>query len=230
MRATGPDKIRSIDAALLVMHSPSDSVVPVSNAEKIYKSALHPKSFISLDNADHLLSNANDARYVADTISAWANRYLNLTAEATSPRPTLQKGHVLVAEKDHKFTQDIYSDSHQWLADEPTRVGGSNLGPDPYAMLLASLGACTSMTLRLYANRKKWPLDNVKVELRHHREHGADCEACSDEHPQIDVISRTLTIEGDLDSTQRARLTEIADRCPVHKTLHGKIDIKTTLA
>lgn len=230
LRDTTPEMISRIDAALLVMHSPVDSIVSVTNAEKIYKAARHPKSFISLDDADHLLSKADDARYVADTISAWANRYLKIDSAPAATRPAVAHGDVLVAEKNRKFTQDIYTDSHHWMADEPTRVGGNNLGPDPYAMLLASLGACTSMTLRMYANRKQWPLKDVKVELQHHREHGDDCASCSAEHPQIDVITRTITIDGDLDSTQRARLIEIADRCPVHKTLHGIIEIKTSTA
>ncbi len=228
LRANAEQNITDIKSALLVMHSPIDNIVSISNAEKIYKTARHPKSFVSLDNADHLLSKSQDALYVADTIAAWARRYL-VADEPTTPTPKVAKGHVIASEKDHKFTQDIYSDSHHWIADEPTSVGGNNLGPDPYAMLLASLGACTSMTVRMYADRKKWPVDDVSVELSHSREHGADCQACDAEHPQIDVITRTVKITGDLDKDQLARLLEIADRCPVHKTLHGKIDVRTSL-
>lgn len=229
LRANAEKNIANIKGALLVMHSPVDNVVSINNAEKIYKTARHPKSFVSLDNADHLLSKSQDARYVADTIAAWALRYLG-TEETPTTAPKVAKGHVLVTEKNHKFTQEIYTDSHHWLADEPSSVGGNNLGPDPYAMLLASLGACTSMTVRMYANRKKWPVDDVTVELSHSREHGADCKICDEDHPQIDVITRILKIEGDLDQEQRTRLMEIADRCPVHKTLHGKIDVRTTLS
>ncbi len=227
LRANVEKNVNNIKAALLVMHSPVDNVVSISNAEKIYTTARHPKSFVSLDDADHLLSKSHDARYVADTIAAWALRYLG-NEQSPPTIPDVQKGHVLVTEKNHKFTQNIYSGSHHWLADEPSSVGGSNLGPDPYAMLLASLGACTSMTLRMYANRKKWPVENVTVTLSHSRDHGEDCEECDAEHPQIDVIKRTVKIEGDLDQEQRSRLLEIADRCPVHKTLHGKIDVRTT--
>ena len=226
LRANAEKNIADIKGALLVMHSPVDNVVSINNAEKIYKTARHPKSFVSLDKADHLLSKSIDARYVADTIAAWALRYLQ-TETTEQPRPKVAKGHVQVSEKNHRFTQDVYTNHHHWLADEPTAVGGDNLGPDPYEMLLASLGACTSMTLRMYANRKKWPLDNVSVDVHHSREHGDDCAACDADHPQIDVLTRTVTIEGNLDDQQRTRLLEIADRCPVHKTLHGKIDVRT---
>lgn len=228
LRANAEKNITNINAALLVMHSPVDSIVSITNAEKIYKTARHPKSFISLDNADHLLSKSADANYAADTIATWALRYIDVE-QKSAPAPAVAKGHIVVTENNHRFTQDIYSDSHHWLADEPVSVGGANLGPDPYAMLLASLGACTSMTLRMYANRKGWPVEDVSIELNHTREHGTDCEKCDEEHPQIDVIARTIKITGDLDAQQRTRLLEIADRCPVHKTLHGKIDIRSEL-
>ncbi len=223
------NNIATMKNALLVMHSPTDNVVSISNAEKIYIAAKHPKSFVSLDNADHLLSNKQDARYVADTIAAWALRYIS-TETPEETKPAVQKGQVLVSEKDHVFTQDVYTQAHHWLADEPTSVGGGNHGPDPYAHLLAALGACTTMTMRMYANRKKWPVEHVSVELSHGREHGDDCAACDEQHPQIDVITRTITIEGDLTPEQKDRMMEIADRCPVHKTLHGKIDIRTGAA
>jgi putative redox protein len=229
LRENTMDKIAAMKNALLVMHSPTDNIVSIKNAEQIYIAAKHPKSFVSLDNADHLLSNKNDARYVADTIAAWALRYIS-TVQHEESKPKVERGHVLVSEKDHVFTQDIHTQSHHWLADEPTSVGGNNLGPDPYAHLLASLGACTTMTMRMYANRKKWPVSHVSVDLSHSREHGDDCAICDEQHPQIDVITRSITIEGDLTDEQRSRMMEIADRCPVHKTLHGKIDIRTSPA
>jgi putative redox protein len=214
--------------ALLVMHSPLDTTVDITEAEKIYREALHPKSFISLDNADHLLSRREDAEYVATAIVGWASRYLPHGEDA--PAVEIEKGHVSVEEKNRRFTQHVYSDSHHWLADEPRSVGGDNKGPDPYEHLLAALGACTAMTVRMYADHKKLPLDHVQVGLRHSREHVRDCEHCEDEEPrQIQVIERVLTLRGELDDTQRARLLQIAERCPVHRTLHSELHVNTLL-
>lgn len=229
LRADLDSRIGKIKGAVLIMHSPTDSIVSVNEAEKIYKAATHPKSFVSLDSADHLLTKAKDAEYVAQTVAAWATRYLGDVppSKPAKARPVVKPGHVVVTEKDHKFAQSVFTDSHAWLADEPLSVGGSNLGPDPYAHLLAALGTCTAMTVRMYAARKKWPLTDVSVEVDHKREHGADCEACDKDTPQIDTLSRHVTLSGELDSTQRSRLLEIADRCPVHRTLHGHLVIKT---
>ncbi len=215
--------------ALLVMHSPLDTTVDIAEAEKIYREARHPKSFISLDDADHLLSRREDSEYVAQAIVGWSTRYL--PALETANQPSLPKGHVLVEEKNHRFTQHVYSDSHHWLADEPRNVGGDNSGPDPYEHLLAALGTCTAMTLRMYAGRKDLPLDHVRVELRHGRDYFKDCEHCEDEEPrQIQVIERELTLQGQLSAEQRQRLLEIADRCPVHRTLHSELHVNTHLS
>jgi uncharacterized OsmC-like protein/pimeloyl-ACP methyl ester carboxylesterase len=213
--------------ALLVMHSPLDATVPIDEAEKIYVAARHPKSFISLDDADHLLSRKQDSEYVAAAIAAWVTRYL--TSADDTPRVAVAQGHVRVAEKDHKFTQHVWSDSHYWLADEPKAVGGNNTGPDPYEHLLAALGACTSMTLRLYAARKKIPLDHVVVELKHSRDYLKDCKDCEEKGAQIDVLEREITLRGSLSAEERARLLEIADRCPVHRTLHNHLQVRTVL-
>ncbi|MEM7194951.1 MAG: alpha/beta fold hydrolase [Pseudomonadota bacterium] len=219
--------LQALGKALLVMHSPVDNVVSVNEAEKIYRAARHPKSFVSLDNADHLLSAKADAEYVAETIAAWASRFVGGTEIVEVHQNTVASGEVKVVSHNDRFTQEISTDTHHWFADEPTRVGGDDLGPDPYDHLLASLGACTSMTLRMYANRKKWPLDGVEIVLRHHREHGDDCANCDEANPQIDVITRVVRLSGHLDESMRARLLEIADRCPVHKTMTGKIEIVT---
>ena len=221
------DNLGKLRKALLVMHSPLDSVVPIEEAEKIYVAARHPKSFVSLDDADHLLSRKRDSEYVATAIAAWASRYL--TPEDETPRVTVTPGYVRVEEKDHKFTQHIWSDSHYWLADEPRAVGGNNTGPDPYEHLLAALGACTSMTLRMYATRKKMPLEHVVVELKHSRDYQKDCEGCEEQGAQIDVLAREITLQGSLSGEQRARLLEIADRCPVHRTLHNHLQVRTVL-
>ena len=214
---------------LLIFHSPVDTVVSINEAEKIYTRARHPKSFISLDNADHLLTNRKDAEYVATIIAAWASRSNELNETSHNPADRPGKGRIIVEEKDHVFTQIITSDGHTWLADEPASLGGANLGPDPYEHLLAALGSCTAMTIRMYATRKNWPVEHIKVELSHSRRHGEDCEQCDEEHSQIALIERQISLGGHLDNDQRARLLEIADRCPVHKTLHGKIVVESKL-
>ena len=220
------DGIGKLRKALLVMHSPVDDTVNISEAEKIYVAARHPKSFVSLDDADHLLSRKADSEYVATTIASWASRYL--PAQTASVAVSLATGHVLVEEKNHRFTQHVHSDSHYWLADEPRSVGGDNTGPDPYEHLLAALGACTAMTLRMYADRKSLPLENVKVELKHSRDYHKDCEGCDEQPARIEIIDRVISLTGDLTEAQRDRLLQIADRCPVHRTLHSELQVKTS--
>ena len=183
-------------------------------------------SFISLDDADHLLSRLEDAEYVAETITAWVHRYIS-DAEKTKASPA--GGHVRVDEANQKFLREVASDDHAWLADEPKSVGGDNLGPDPYEHLLAALGTCTSMTIRMYANRKRLPLEDVEVLLDHKRVHAQDCEDCENSGSMLDLISRTITFKGDLTEEQINRLLSIADRCPVHRTLENDPVIETTL-
>lgn len=221
------DHIGQLKRALLVMHSPTDSVVSIHEAEKIYRAAKHPKSFISLDNADHLLTNKMDAEYTASCITAWFERFMKASETIEQTETDVSSGELLVEERNQQFTRAIFSDSHFWLADEPTALGGHNLGPDPYEHLLAALGACTSMTIRMYANRKKLPLEHVSVKLKHSRQHGQDCVHCDDEHSKVEVLSREVVLTGDLSADERARLLEIADRCPVHRTLEGKLVITT---
>jgi putative redox protein len=219
-------QVGALRRALLILHAPLDEVVSIDEAGRIFQAARHPKSFVSLDGADHLLSNADDAQYAADTIAAWSRRYLPVRDDS---RPEVGGGELWVGELDDKFLRQVASDDHAWLADEPKSVGGRNLGPDPYEHLLAALGTCTSMTVRMYANRKHWPLTDVDIRLRHRRDHGADCEGCADDgEGAIDVLSRDITLTGDLSEEQRQRLLEIADRCPVHRTLTGRIRIDTS--
>lgn len=219
------DRIGALKKALLVFHAPFDATVSVDQATQIFAAAKHPKSFVSLDGADHLVSKLEDAQYVADTIATWVKRYL------PDPPPVQSSdvpgGEVLVDEGNRRFLREVSSDDHTWLADEPKHVGGDNLGPDPYEHLLAALGTCTSMTIRMYANRKGWPLEDVRVQLEHSREHARDCADCDEKPAQLDVLSRAIRLDGALDETQRARLMEIADRCPVHRTLEGDLRIDT---
>ncbi|MDP2636561.1 MULTISPECIES: bifunctional alpha/beta hydrolase/OsmC family protein [unclassified Pseudoalteromonas] len=210
--------ISKLKRALLVMHSPIDATVSINEAEKIYAAAKHPKSFISLDKADHLLTKKQDADYAASIIASWATRYVKYDKSEYTAK--LNNGNVLVEEKDHVFTQQVSTKDHTWLADEPLSVGGNNLGPDPYHHLLAGLGACTAMTLRMYASRKNLPLEHVKIELDHSRDYHADCDNC-EQTDKLVAITRKITLVGDLSDAQRQRLLEIADKCPVHKTLHN---------
>jgi putative redox protein len=182
---------------------------------------------VSLDDADHLLTRRADAEYVAEVVAAWAARYVSEGPAVATERPAVAKGELRVEEGDRKFLRRLHADDHSWLADEPEAVGGSNRGPDPYELLLAALGACTSMTLRMYANRKRWSLDDVVVDLAHQREHAEDCKDCDEAERRVEVLTRRIRVVGDLDAEQRARLLEIADRCPVHRTLEGDLQIRT---
>lgn len=287
-RQNQASKIAELGRALLVMHSPLDTTVAIDQAQKIYQAAMHPKSFISLDRADHLLSNARDAEYAANCIVTWAARYLPQTeAEAAmttadtglqatctalpasassataggtaashaptdtlpaggtggadSPPsgdadsshlqadPSLQPGEVRVTEGNDRFLRVVQTREHAFLSDEPASVGGSNLGPDPYALLLSALGSCTSMTMRMYANRRKLKISRLDVLLRHRRSHGEACESCLGGQETVEIFEREIRLEGELTADERQKLLEIADKCPVHKTLSSTIRIETRL-
>jgi putative redox protein len=220
------ETIGALRKPLLVFHSPFDAVVDIDNASQIFLAARHPKSFVSLDRADHLLTQKDDAHYAATVLAAWASRYLEPEAAPADAVPG-----VRVAEAgEGRFAQLVTMGRHRLRADEPVAVGGDDSGPGPYDLLLAGLGACTSMTVRMYAEQKKWPLEHVTVDLKHDKVHAADCAECETREGKIDKIERVLTLEGDLDEAQRARLLEIASKCPVHRTLHSEVWIPTTLA
>ncbi len=212
---------------LMIAHSPIDATVGIDNASRLFLAAKHPKSFVSLDNADHLLTRHEDAIYAADMIAAFARRYVdnNPLGEA----PIARNGDVVVQETGRgKFENFVVAGDHVLLADEPERVGGMDRGPNPYQYLTAALGTCSAMTVRMYAERKGWPLERVTVTLAHNKGHAEDCEACLDgQEKHVDIIERSLKFEGDLDAEQRARLLEISDRCPVHKTLNSPVVIRT---
>ncbi|HEX6197298.1 MAG TPA: alpha/beta fold hydrolase [Jiangellaceae bacterium] len=222
------ERLRRLDAALLVMHAPTDKIVGIDNAREIFDNARHPKSFVSLDDADHLLSRRGDAAYAATVIGAWADRYL--PARPESPQgEDVEPGTVVVAETG-PLSQRIQAGRHIMVADEPTSAGGEDTGPTPYGLLLAALGACTSMTVRMYANRKEWPLESTTVTLKHSRIHAADCADCETREGRLDHVERVIQLDGDLDDEQRARLIEIANKCPVHRTLRSEVVIDTVAA
>jgi uncharacterized OsmC-like protein/pimeloyl-ACP methyl ester carboxylesterase len=221
------EHITKLHKALLVMHAPTDDTVGIDNATRIFVTARHPKSFVSLSGADHLLSDRRDAAYVADVISAWASRYLD--ARTADDKASEAPREVVVREtRNGKFQQMVSVGPHQPLADEPVAAGGDDTGLAPYDLLLAGLGACTSMTMRLYADRKALPLERTTVTLRHNKIHAEDCAECETKAGMLDQIERVITMEGALDAEQRKRLLEIADKCPVHRTLTSEVRILTS--
>ena len=225
------DAIASLRKALLIFHSPRDATVSIDNAAQIFMAAKHPKSFISLDDADHLLTRKEDAQYVAAVIAAWASRYLGAPAVREQTVAAGDAGKVKVTEtREGKFTQSIVAGKHRLRADEPVEAGGTDSGPSPYDLLLAALGACTSMTIRMYADFKQIPLNRVTVELEHRKVHAQDCAECETKEGRIDRIDREISLDGPIDQAQRARLLEIANKCPVHRTLQSEVWIPTRLS
>jgi uncharacterized OsmC-like protein/alpha-beta hydrolase superfamily lysophospholipase len=218
--------IAKLHKSLLIMHSPTDDTVGIENATNIFVAAKHPKSFVSLSGADHLLSGKRDGAYVADMIAAWAERYIEPVAAA--PVAAAGPRNVVVREtRASKFQQTVTSGPHQLLADEPVAVGGADSGPGPYDLLLSALGACTLMTMRMYADRKSLPVERITVTLKHNKIHAEDCAECETREGLVDQIDRVIAIEGALDADQRKRLMEIADKCPVHRTLKSEVRILT---
>ena len=219
---------------LLICHSPIDGVVGIENAEKIYHAAKHPKSFVSLDGADHLLSEKDDAEFVAAVIASWSSRYLKPFEEMAKIASEESQGDrfngVTVTERNKVLTQDIVAGPHKLVADEPKSAGGDDLGVTPYDLLLSALGACTSMTLRMYATRKGLDVNSIQVKLQHDRIDAADCQRCEDQAAKVDQIRRIIHINGNLTEAQRERMLEIADKCPVHRTLNNQKQIISELA
>jgi uncharacterized OsmC-like protein/alpha/beta superfamily hydrolase len=222
------ERVTRLRKALLIFHSPTDDTVGIENASEIFLAAKHPKSFISLAGADHLLSKRSDAVYVANVLAAWAERYLDAAlpqvSEAMPPTVTVTETGA------GKFQQAITIGPHRLIGDEPVAAGGLDSGPSPYDYLLAALGSCKSMTVRIYAEHKKLPLDRVSVTLSHSKIHAQDCEECETREGKIDRIDVALTFDGQLTDEQRARLLEIADKCPVHRTLTSEVEIRSTEA
>ena len=223
------NRIAHLNKALLVLHSPRDTIVDIENASQIFAAARHPKSFVSLDPADHLLTNRDDAAYVGAVLAAWAGRYLSSPAEAQAVSQA-QPGAVTVTSMNgERYAQKITVGRHDFIADEPQALGGNDKGPTPYDLLVTALGACTSMTLRIYADAKKLPLERVSVRLKHSKVHAEDCAECETKEEKIDRIEREIELHGALSDAERLRLLEIADRCPVHRTLQSRVWVQTRL-
>lgn len=221
-------KVGSLKKALLVLHAPLDDTVELDNAGQIFQMAKHPKSFVTLDNADHLLTKVEDAEYAAELIATWVQKYIdvNLLPKAMSA----PEGVVRVSESNpHGFLQDISAAGHHILADEPVSYGGDFLGPTPYQLVSAGLGACTSMTIRMYARRKGIPLEHVQVDVLHNKVHAEECDSCETATGKVDQFERKIKLTGDLSDEQKDSLLRIADRCPVHRSLEGEIHIVTHL-
>ena len=225
-------QVAKLHKALLVMHAPTDDTVVIENATKIFLAARHPKSFVTLANSDHLLSKKSDAVYAADLIAAWVTRYLEPpTAEQAAAASSAAPRNVVVREtRDSKYQNEVIVGPHHLFADEPVAVGGADTGPGPYDYVLAGLGACTSITMRMYADRKSLPLDRLTITLSHSKIHAEDCAECETKVGMLDQFNRVIKIEGELDADQRKRLMEIADKCPVHRTLESEIHIVTEVA
>jgi len=218
------DRLRKLRRALLVLHSPVDKTVSIENAQQIFAAALHPKSFVSLDHADHLLSDQADSDYAGQIISTWASRFLELQ------RPQAAENVEVAGRTADKFLCRVQAGRHALLADEPEENGGKDLGPDPYQYLASALGTCTVMTLNMYARHKGIPVERVHCEVAHDRVHAEDCESCEKQSGKVDRLTRLITLEGDLDEDQRSRMLQIADRCPVHRTLENEIRVESRLA
>ena len=219
-----PESVGSLRKAIMILHAPLDDVVELDNASQLFAAAKHPKSFVSLDKADHLLTRDEDSRYAGEIIAAWAAKYLPEDAE--DEQPAVPEGVVVARTDAGGFRTDIHLGKHHITADEPASVGGTNLGPTPYGLLSAALAACTTMTLQMYAKHKKLDLQAATVEVKHDKVHAQDA---GNQGGKIDSFKREIFLEGDLDAEQRQRLLEIADKCPVHQTLERSNHIETVL-
>lgn len=218
--------VKGLRKAILILHSPQDATVGIENASELYGAAHHPKSFISLDRADHLLNREADSLYAGEVIGSWAKRYLPIRETVK-----LSSTHQVVAllQKDDIFTTSLKAGNHYLTADEPKSANGNNFGPTPYELVASGLAACTAMTIKMYANRKEWPLEDVEVHITYKKDHAEDCKQQEDKGAKIDIFEREIKLTGDLDKDQQEKLIEIANKCPVHKTLHGEVLVRSRL-
>ena len=222
------ETLKNLDRALLVLHSPIDETVGIENAAQIFQAARHPKSFISLDTADHLLTNSEDSLYAGSVIAAWARKYVSAAIEE-KPKTEKDENQVITRIGKSGYVTEIMAAGHGLVGDEPVSMGGTDKGPAPFDFLMAGLGTCKAMTLRMYSDRKQWPLEGVTVKLNHKKIDAADCETCQTKEGQLDQFDCEIDLSGELDDQQKQRLLQIADRCPVHRTLHSEIVVKSKL-
>lgn len=221
-----PEVVKDMNKALLVMHSPQDITVAIKNAEEIYLAAHHPKSFVSLDGADHLLMKKEDSLYVGKVIAEWVSRYVDIPR---TERVSTKSDVMASLDGDAGYTTKMKVGNHYMLADEPKVLGGNDFGPNPYDLVSAGLSACTAITVQMYVRRKGWDLKNIEVHTSYSKQHAFDCEHCDDDSAKIDTFSRVIKLEGELDEKQKQRILLIADKCPVHRTLHSETQIVTKL-
>lgn len=223
---TLPKIAKELRKPILIMHSPQDQIVAIKNAEEIYIAAHHPKSFISLDGADHLLSNKKDSSYAGSVISGWAKRYLEIPLGKR-----ISSEHQVVASLDSGdgFSASMKVGNHYMMADEPEDFGGNDFGPSPYELVSAGLSACTAMTIQMYVKRKGWDLQNIEVHTSYSKSHAEDCQDCESPGTKIDTFHRELKLSGSINEKQTKRILEIADKCPVHKTLYSETQVITRL-
>ncbi len=221
-----PEVAKNLNRALLIIHSPQDTTVEIKNAEDIYIAARHPKSFVSIDGADHLLMRKEDSIYVGNVISNWAKRYISIPKTET-----LKTKHQVVASlhTEDNFSTKMKVGNHYMMADEPTSFGGNDFGPSPYELVSAGLSACTAMTIQMYVKRKGWNLQNVEVHTSYGKVHATDCDDCENTNSKIDTFNREIKLTGNLDSKQVERILKIADKCPVHRTLHNTVKVITKI-
>lgn len=227
-KASVIDSVKSLGKPLMILHAPGDDVVGIDNATDLFVAAKHPKSFVSLDRADHLLSGKRDSEFVTDVIAGWSAQYIESRAISRQAEPQSNKVIVRETGENGPYQNEVVIGGRRFFADEPASYGGADTGPDPYAFVTAGLGACTSITMRMYANRKKWPIDRLTVSLDHEKRHADDCVDCGP-GDKIDVFTRYIEIEGHLDDAQRARMLEMAVKCPVHRTLENGATVETHL-
>lgn len=227
-KTTVLDSVKTLRKPFMILHAPGDDVVGIDNATDLFMAAKHPKSFVSLDRADHLLTGRSDSEFVVDVISGWSAQYTGTVAQAQETEPQQNKVVVRETGANGPYQNEVLIGGRKFYSDEPKSLGGADTGPDPYAWVTAGLGACTSITMRMYANRKKWPVERLSVRLEHEKKHAEDCIDCGP-RDRIDVFTRYIEIEGNLDEDQRARMLEIADKCPVHRTLENGAKVETHL-
>lgn len=217
--------VAALRIPVLFAHAPHDAIVSIDHAAILFQAAKHPKSFLSLENADHLLTQPADSAWAADIISAWTARHLPIALSETLDVDTS----VRVVSAQPGFAVEVTARQHRWRADEPPAIGGSDTGPTPYDLLLGALGACTAMTMRMVATRENINVDSIAIALGHDRNHARDCDHCSEPSARIEAIQRRIKIVGEMSEAQRQRLTDVASKCPVHRTLTGTVHIHDTI-